>query len=198
MSVSAQDVKELRDQTGAGLMDCKRALEEAGGDQQKARMILREKGLAKAQKKSSREAAEGIICSYVHNDRIGVLVDMACETDFVARNEEFRRLAREICLQVAGAPTPARFVSPDDVTEDVLQAERELYLRQAAERPERVRERIVEGKLGKFYEQACLLRQPYIRDDSRTVEDLINDAVAKLGENILIRRFVRMELGASD
>ena len=195
MAVSASQVKELRDRTGAGLMDCKRALQEADGDIEKARTILREKGLAKALSKSSRETSEGLVVAYVHQDRIGVLVELACETDFVARNEEFRLLARELALQVAASNPPALAVSPDDLPDNVLQAERELYRQQAADKPEQVRERIVEGKLGKFYEQVCLLRQPYIRDDSRTVEEVIKDTIAKLGENVELRRFVRMDLG---
>jgi elongation factor Ts len=194
MPVSARDVKELRDKTGAGLMDCKRALAEAGGDQEKARMVLREKGLAKAMAKSARETTEGFIDYYIHGDgRIGVLVEMACETDFVARNEEFRKLAKEVALQVAAMSPIA--VSPEGLPEEVVQAERELGLQQSADKPEPIRERIIEGKLGKFYEQTCLLHQPYIRDDSRTVGDVVKDMIAKLGENIEVRRFVRMELG---
>lgn len=197
MGISAQDVKKLRDLTGTGLMDCKRALEEAGGDVEKARMALREKGLANAQKKSARQAAEGIIASYIHgNGRIGVLVELACETDFVARNEQLQNLSRELAMQVA-AMSP-RAVSPDDLPEDVIDAERELYGKEAAEKPEHIRDKIVEGKLRKFYEQVCLLRQPYVRDDKRKVQDIVNDAIARLGENIVVRRFVRMEVGGED
>jgi len=197
MPVTAQDVKQLREKTGAGLMDCKKALVEAGGDQEKARTILREKGLAKAKKKSSRDTSEGVIVPYIHGDgRIGVLVELACETDFVARNEEFRALAKELALQVA-AMKPL-VVSPEDLPESTVQAERELYMQQCADKPENIQGRIVDGKLQKYYEQACLLKQAYIRDDSRKIEDLVNDAIAKLGENIEVRRFVRMELGESD
>ncbi len=193
MAISAQDVKELRERTGAGMMDCKRALEEADGDQRKALTVLRQKGLAKARGKASREAAEGIIVSYVHDGRIGVLLELACETDFVARNEELRLLAGQLAMQVA-AMSPL-VVRPEDLPEDVLQAEREVYLQQCADKPENIRERIVEGKLKKFYGQVCLLQQDYIRDDSRKVQDIIQDAIAKLGENIEVRRFARMALG---
>jgi elongation factor Ts len=195
MGISAQDVKKLRDVTGAGMMDCKRALEEAGGDQERARMVLREKGLAKAQKKSARETSEGVIVSYIHgNNRIGVLLELACETDFVARNEDFIQLARELALQVAAMNPMA--VNPEDIEEAALNAERELYLQQAGDKPEQIREKIVEGKLRKFYEQVCLMKQSYVRDDSRKVEDVLNDTIAKLGENMNVRRFVRMELGS--
>lgn len=193
MAISAQDVKELRGRTGAGMMDCKRALQEADGDQRKALTVLREKGLAKARGKASREAAEGIIVSYVHDGRIGVLLELACETDFVARNEELRLLAGQLAMQVA-AMSPL-VVRPEDLPEDVLQAERAVYLQQCADKPENIRERIVEGKLKKFYGQVCLLQQDYIRDDSRKVQDIIQDAIAKLGENIEVRRFARMALG---
>jgi len=194
MTIPAQAVKELRDKTGAGMMDCKRALEASGGDAQKALMLLREKGLAKARQKSTRETVEGRIVSYIHGDgRIGVLLELACETDFVARNAEFRRLAEELAMQVAAMNPLA--IGPGDLPAETLQAERQVYLRQCADKPENFRERIVAGRLETFYEQVCLLRQLYIRDNSRRVEDIIKDAIAKLGENIQVRRFVRMELG---
>ncbi len=197
MAITAQEVKELREKTGAGLMDCKKALVEAGGDHERARMILRERGLAAAQKKSDRETGEGIIVPYIHgNGRIGVLVELACETDFVARNEEFAELAKELALQVA-AMRPL-VPTPEDLPAEVLEAEKALYLQQCADKPEQIQDRIVEGKLEKYYEQTCLVRQPYIRDDSRTVQDIINDTIAKLGENIEVRRFVRFELGEND
>ncbi len=196
MAVTAQQVKELRDKTGAGLMDCKRALVEATGDQDKAVAFLREKGLAKALAKGSRVTAEGIVISYVHGDgRIGVLLELACETDFVARNEEFRNLARELTMQVA-AMNP-RVVRPEDLPEETREAELKIYRQQFADKPEEVRERIADGKMEKFYGQVCLVRQPYIRDDARTVDDLIKETIAKLGENVEVRRFVRMELGRS-
>ncbi|KPK62522.1 MAG: elongation factor Ts [Planctomycetes bacterium SM23_32] len=197
MAVSAQEVKELRDRTGAGLMDCKRALQEAAGDMQKAVMSLRQKGLAKAREKGSRQTAEGVIVSYIHsNGRIGVLLELACETDFVARNEEFRSLANELAMQVAAMDPMV--VSRQDVPEQALQGERKLYLQQCTDKPEQIREKIVAGKLDKFYEQVCLLEQPYIRDDGRKVADIISDAIAKLGENMEVRRFVRMELGRTE
>jgi elongation factor Ts len=194
MAISAGKVKDLREKTGAGMMECKRALEAAGGDENKALLILREKGLAQAIEKAVRQTVEGVVTSYIHGDgRIGVLLELACETDFVARTEEFRGLAAELAMQVA-AMSPL-VVRPENLSEDVVQTERELYLRQCADKPQNVRERIVAGKLESFYEQVCLLRQPYIRDGSRRVEDIIKDAIAKLGENIEVRRFVRMELG---
>jgi elongation factor Ts len=194
MPVSAQDVKELRERTGAGLMDCKRALEEAAGDQAKAQMLLREKGLAKAREKSSRQTAEGVIVSYIHGGgRIGVLLELACETDFVARNEDFRWLANELAMQVAAMDPLA--VSPQDLPAQAVEVEKALYRHQAADKPPQVQDRMVDGKLEKYYEQVCLLRQPYIRDDSRCVGEIIKDMIAKLGENIEVKRFVRMELG---
>ncbi len=197
MAVTAEEVKKLRDKTGAGLMDCKRALQQTAGDQQKAEAVLRQKGLDKALAKGSRETVEGIIISYIHGDgRIGVLLELACETDFVARNEEFRELAKELAMQVA-AMRP-QVVRPEDLPEQTVQAEREIYAEQFADKPESVRQRIVDGKMEKFYEQVCLLNQAYMRDDSRTVGEVVKAAVAKLGENIEVRRFVRMELGQAD
>ncbi len=194
MSISAQMVKELREITSAGLMDCKRALVETDGDVEQARVILREKGLAKAQEKSTREAAEGAVFSYVHgNGRIGVLVELACETDFVARSDTFQELGKELAMQVA-AMSP-RAMGPDDLPEETVEAERAIYAQQCADKPENIREKIVDGKLNKFYDQVCLLRQTYIRDDARTVEDLIKETIAKLGENIEVRRFARMAMG---
>jgi elongation factor Ts len=197
MGISAQEVKKLRDMTAAPMMDCKRALQEADGDMEKARLVLRERGLAKAKKKGSRAAAEGIICSYIHgNDKLGVMVEMRCETDFVARNEEFQNLGREIAMQVA-AMDP-QYVAPEDVPEEIVEAERSIYRKDAADKPENIQEQIIEGKLGKFYEQVCLLKQPYVRDDDRTVEEIITDAIGKIGENIMVQRFVRMEVGGED
>jgi len=194
MPITAQQVKELRDMTGAAMMACKKALVETDGDIEKARTILREKGLAKALAKAARETAEGIVMPYIHgNGRIGVLVQLACETDFVARSDEFQQLARELAMQVAAMNPLA--VSPDDLPQDVVESERELYRQQCADKPENIQERIIEGKLAKFYEEACLLKQPYILDDSKTVEQLITEAIAKLGENIEVKRFVRMEVG---
>jgi elongation factor Ts len=194
MTISAQMVKELREMTAAGLMDCKRALVETEGDIEKARAVLREKGLAKAREKSSREASEGAIFSYVHsNNRIGVLVEVACETDFVARSDEFQQLGKELAMQVAAMDPDA--IGPNALPEGTVQDERDLYRQQCADKPEHIQQRIVEGKLEKFYERVCLLRQGYIRDDSKTVGELIKESIARLGENIEVRRFVRMEIG---
>jgi elongation factor Ts len=194
MEITAQQVKKLRDTSGAGLMDCKRALVEAEGDVEKARMILREQGLAKAGKKGGRTTGEGIIASYVHTGgRLAAMLELACETDFVARNDAFQQLATDLATQVAAMDPQA--VGPEELPEKVVQTEREVYLKACADKPEQIREKIVEGKLQKFYDECCLLRQPFFRDDSHTVEEVVKDAIAKLGENIEIRRFVRMELG---
>jgi elongation factor Ts len=194
MAIPAKDVKALRDRTGAGMMDCKRALTEADGDIDKAMAVLREKGLAKAREKGARSMSEGVIVSYIHgNGRIGVLLELGCETDFVARNEEFQALAQELAMQVA-ASKPL-YVAPDDVPADVVEAEKAIYRGQVTDKPENIQDKIIEGKLGKYYEEVCLLKQAYIREDSKTIEGLLHDAIAKLGENMSIRRFVRMELG---
>ncbi|MBA3728650.1 MAG: translation elongation factor Ts [Actinobacteria bacterium] len=195
-SISAGDVKRLRDLTGAGMMDCKKALVEAAGDVSRAQEILREKGLAGAKKRSGRQAAEGLIDAYIHGEgRIGVLVEVNSETDFVGRTQEFRRLAREVAMQVA-ARDP-RWVSRDDVPPDVAEGERKIYLEQARAlgKPESVLQRIVEGKLENFYKETVLLDQPYIREDSRTVGDFVNEVAAKVGENVVVRRFARFVLG---
>lgn len=194
MSVSAQEVKVLRDKTGAPLMDCKRALQEASGDAEEAALLLREKGLAKADQKRDRTTGEGLVGSYVHsNDRLGVLVEVGCETDFVAKNEVFRDLVKEICLQIA-AMKPL-VVSREELSEEVVETEKRVFSQQCEGKPAHVVEKIVEGKLEKFYAETCLLDQPYIRDDSKTIKDLIGEAVGKLGENIKVSRFVRMAVG---
>ncbi|NPA07099.1 MAG: translation elongation factor Ts [Chloroflexi bacterium] len=194
MSVSVELIKKLRAATGAGILDCRKALEEAGGDFDKAVEILRKKGLAKAAKKAGREAREGVIETYVHGGgRIGVMVEVNCETDFVARTPEFRELAHEIALQIA-AMAP-RYVRDEDIPEEVLERERAIARERAKGKPEHVVERIVQGMLEKFKDEVVLLRQPYIRDDSKTVGQLIQEAIAKIGENIVVRRFVRWELG---
>jgi elongation factor Ts len=193
--IKAEDVKRLRDQTGAGIMDCKRALEESGGDVEQAVQWLREKGLSTAAKKAGREAREGVIASYIHHgSRLGVLLELNCETDFVARTDDFQQLARELAMQVAGL-SPL-YVSPDDVPADVLDAQRREFA-QEAERDGRPADRvpqIVEGKLNKWYETVCLLELPY-RDTDKKVGDLITDKVAVLGENIRVARFARMAVG---
>ncbi|EKP93655.1 translation elongation factor Ts [Thermaerobacter subterraneus] len=198
MAVSAKQVAELRARTGAGMMDCKKALEEAGGDLDKAAQLLREWGMAAAAKKAGRETAEGLVHAYIHGQgRIGVLIEVNCETDFVAATDDFRQLVHELAMQVAA--TAPQYVRRDDVPAEVVEQEREVLRRQAeAEgKPAHIVDKIVEGRLDKFFSQVCLEEQPYIRDDSITVGDLIKQAIAKLGENIRVRRFVRFELGGA-
>ena len=193
--ISAQAVKELRELTGAGFMDCKRALEETGGDVDKAVALLRERGQAAAAKKSGREAREGLIGSYVHTGgRIGVLIEVNCETDFVARNEQFQKLVRDLAIQVAGLHP--EYVEPDQIPADVLQAKRADLLEDEATRkkPEAIRDQIVDGQLKKWFKEVALLDQPF-RDTDQTVRELITDAIATIGENIVVRRFSRFELG---
>jgi len=198
MAVSIEQIKELREETGAGIMDCRKALEQADGDFQKALEALREKGLATAAKRADRVASEGVVELYSHgNGRVGVMVELNCETDFVGRSEGFRILAHELALQIAaGAPM---YIREEDIPADVLEHERSLARAAALEegKPEAVAERIVEGRLAKFMDETVLLRQVYIRDDSLTIQQLMMDKVASIGENIVIRRFVRWELGKS-
>ena len=195
--IKPEDVKRLRDQTGAGIMDCKRALEESGGDVDKAIAWLREKGLSTAAKKAGRAAREGVIASYIHHGaRLGVLVELNCETDFVARTDDFQQLARELAMQVAGLGP--LYVSRDDVPADVLEAQRREFA-QDAEREGRPADRIpaiVDGKLAKWLETVCLLEMPY-RDTDKKVVDLITEKIALLGENIQVARFCRMAVGES-
>ncbi|RMF42567.1 MAG: translation elongation factor Ts [Anaerolineae bacterium] len=196
MAISTQQIKELRAATGAGILDCRKALEQANGDFDKALDFLREKGLAKAAKRSSREASEGVIELYSHgNGRVGVMVELNCETDFVARSEAFRKLAHEIALQIA-AMSP-QYVSEEDIPEDVLEHEREIARKQALEegKPEHILDRIVEGRIKKFKDEVCLLRQTSIRDDKITVQDMINEGIVAMGENVIVRRFARWALG---
>lgn len=196
MKITAQMVKELREATGAGILDVKKALEASDGDFDAATIILREKGLARVAKKSGRSANEGLIEMYAHpGNRVGVILEINCETDFVARNEEFVELAHDIALQIA-AMTP-RYVSKDDVPEAYLEAERDMLTKQAlAEgKPEQVVAKIVDGRMRKYYEENCLLEQPFVKDDSVIIQDMVNTAISKLGENIIVRRFERYELG---
>ncbi|MDQ7032018.1 MAG: translation elongation factor Ts [Desulfonauticus sp.] len=196
MAVTAAMVKELREKTGAGMMDCKKALEASGGDPEKAIAWLREKGLAKAQKRAGKSTAEGWIGSYIHsNGKIGVMVEVKCETDFVAKSDTFQQLAKDLAMQIAAANPIC--LKPEDLPQDLLEKEKEIYLRQAKEegKPDHIAEKIVEGRLKKYYKEVCLLEQPFIKDDSKTVADLINEAVIALGENIQIGRFVRLSLG---
>ena len=194
--ISAQKVKELREITGAGMMDCKKALIECGADFIKATQFLREKGLARALRRSGREAREGVVEAYIHlAGRIGVLIEVNSETDFVAKNEEFRAFAHDLALQVA-AMNPS-WIAPGDVPESDLQTEREVIRAQAMDegKPEGVLERIVAGRIQKFYEERCLLRQPFVKDNERRVEDILADLRARIGENIVIKRFARFEVG---
>jgi elongation factor Ts len=195
LMIKPEDVKRLREQTGAGIMDCKRALEQSGGDYEKAVLWLREKGLSTAAKKAGRAAREGMVASYIHHGaRLGVLLELNCETDFVARTDDFQQLAREIAMQIAGM-SPL-YVSRDDVPSATLEEQKRLFAIDA-ERDGRPADRIpmiVEGKLNKWFEQVCLLEQPY-RDTDKKVSDLITEKVALLGENIKVARFVRMAVG---
>jgi len=194
--ISAQQVKELRVRTGAGIIDCRNALAEANGDLEKAQLVLRAKGLAAAEKKSGRVAKEGLVEAYIHSEgRLGVLVEVNCETDFVARTPEFKTLAHDVALQIAA--TDPRYVSRDEVPAEVIVTEREVYLAQAkAEgKPDHIAPKIAEGKLEKWFATVCLLDQPFVRDDSRKIADVVKAAIAKTGENIQIRRFARFRLG---
>ncbi len=196
--IAARDVSDLRGRTGAGMMDCKRALEDTGGDIEKAVDLLRKKGVAKAEKRAGRAASEGAIASYVHfNGRVAVLVEVNCETDFVARTEQFTNLAKDIALHVASANPIA--VSADEVPQEIVDREKAIFEAQVAEsgKPEAVREKIVDGKIKKFYQERVLLDQAFVKDDKKTVGDLIKEASGTLGENIVVRRFVRYELGAA-
>ena len=196
MEITAGAVKELRDRTGAGMMDCKHALVENKGDMEKAIDYLREKGLAKAAKKSARTAADGRVFSYNHtNSKIGTLLELNCETDFVAKTDEFQTLGRELCMQIAAAAP--QFLVPEDVTADVLDREREIYRQQALEegKPANIVDKIADGKIHKFYETYCLMEQPWIRDGDKRVKDLVVETIAKLGENIVVRRFARFSIG---
>ncbi|SDN65484.1 elongation factor Ts [Desulfonauticus submarinus] len=196
MAITAAMVKELREKTGAGMMDCKKALEASGGDTEKAIAWLREKGLAKAQKRADRATAEGWIGSYIHsNGKIGVMIELKCETDFVAKSDRFQQLAKDLAMQVAAANPIC--LKPEDLPQDLLEKEKEIYLKQAKEegKPDHIAEKIVEGRLKKYYKEVCLLEQPFIKDDSKTIADLLNEAVVALGENIQIGRFVRLSLG---
>jgi elongation factor Ts len=194
--VSANMVKELREKTGAGMMDCKKALAEAGGDPTKAEEVLRKKGLAAAAKKSSRAATEGQVASYIHmGGKIGVLVEVNCETDFVARTDGFQSLVKDIAMQIAAASP--QWVRREEVPADVIAKELEIAKAQMRDqkKPEAILEKIAQGKLEKFYEQFCLLDQPFVKEDKKKISEVLTDAVAKIGENIQIRRFARFVLG---
>ena len=194
--ISASTVKELRERTGSGMMDCKKALTESNGDMEKAIEILREKGLAAAAKKAGRVASEGIVDAYIHGGgRIGVLIEVNSETDFVAANEEFRQFVKDMAMQVA-ASNPL-YVKREDADPKLIEKEREIYKAQALNegKPEKIIEKMVEGRVEKFYKEICLLEQPFIKDTDKTVQDVLTSLIAKIGENITIRRFVRFERG---
>jgi elongation factor Ts len=198
VTISPKDVGELRARTGAGMMDCKRALEEAGGDMDKASEILRKKGIAKAEKRAGRVASQGLVVSYIHhNQQVGVLLELNCETDFVARNEAFSQLARDIALHVASADPIG--VNPEDVPADLVERERRIAEEQVAaeKKPEQIRAKIVDGKIKKFVAERTLLEQPFVKNDKITVGELIKEASGKLGETISVRRFARFQVGAA-
>jgi len=199
VKIDAKQVKELREQTGAPMGDCKKALEEAKGDMEQAVVVLRKRGMASAAKKASRSTNEGAVGTYLHaGGKIGVLVELNCESDFVARTEDFQELLRDIAMHIAAADP--RFVTREEVTPADLDRERDIARSQAiaAGKPANIAEKMVEGKLGKFYEEFCLLDQPFIKEQSQTIKQVIAAKVAKLGENISVRRFARFKVGAAD
>ncbi|RAV03540.1 translation elongation factor Ts [Paenibacillus sp. YN15] len=196
MAVSASAVKELREKTGAGMLDCKKALDEAEGNIERAAELLREKGLAAAAKKGGRVATEGVVEAYIHaGGRIGVLVEINCETDFVGKTEQFREFARDIAMQIAAASP--RYVRREEVSTEELEKEKEILRAQALNegKPEKIVDRMVEGRINKYYEEFCLMEQSFIKDPDKTIDTLLKEKIAAIGENISIRRFVRYELG---
>ena len=194
MTIDASSVRELRDRTSAGFLDCKIALEEANGDFEKAGEILRKKGLAKAIKKGSRGTPEGRVGSYIHtNGKIGVLIEVNCETDFVAKNDVFADLIKDLCMQVAATDPTA--VSRETVPQDIIDKERKAYSEEFKDKPDNVRDKIIDGKMESFYKEVCLINQPFVKDNDQTIEDLLKKAIAKLGENIKINRFARYAIG---
>jgi elongation factor Ts len=197
-NINAAMVKQLREKTGAGMMDCKNALSEVEGDVEKAIELLRKKGLATAQKRAGRALSEGIVQSYIHmTGKLGVLVEVNCETDFVAKNEDFQEFTKNIAMHIAA--TNPLGITPEDISQEIIDKEKEIYRAQALDmgKPEKVVDKIVEGKLNKFYEESCLLNQPYVRDTDISIADLINQMIAKIGENISIKRFIRYQIGES-
>jgi elongation factor Ts len=196
MEISAQMVKELREKTGAGMMDCKKALAETGGDFDKAINYLREKGIAKAAGKAGRATREGLIVSYIHpGDKLGVMLEINCETDFVARTDDFKVLAKDIAMQIAATNPLA--VGRDGIDPKIVEQEKAIYHQQALNegKPEKILDKIVSGKLDKFYAEACLMEQPFVKDNEKTVTELLNGMIAKIGENITVKRFARFRLG---
>jgi len=195
MSITAGDIKELREQTGVGMMDCKKALTEADGNIEKALELLRKKGLALAAKRSSRTASEGLVTSYIHMNKIGVLLEVNCETDFVAKTDHFQDLVKNIAMHIAAA-NPS-YVRRDEIPAEVIEKEKEIYASQVKDKPAQVIEKILEGKIEKFYSESCLMDQVYVKDEDQknTINDMLIETVAKLGENIVVNRFSRFQLG---
>jgi elongation factor Ts len=196
MEISAQLVKELREKTGAGMMDCKNALTETGGDFEKAANYLREKGKAKAASKAGRSTKEGLIVSYIHpGDKLGVMVEINCETDFVARTDDFRLFAKDIAMQIAA--TNPLSLSREGIDAKVVEQEQAIYRQQAINegKPEKILDKIISGKIDKFYAETCLMEQPFVKDNEKTITDVVNNMIAKIGENISVRRFARFRLG---
>jgi elongation factor Ts len=196
LEITTAMVKELRQATGAGVLDCRKALEASAGDFESAVVALREKGLAAAAKRAGRQASDGRVEAYVHpGNRIAVLLELNCETDFVARTDDFKTLTHDLALHIAFAAP--RYITREDVPGEVVERERAVYRAQALEegKPERIVDRIIEGRLGKFYQQVCLMEQTFVKDEEKTIQELISDAIAKLGENVVMRRFVRYQLG---
>lgn len=194
--ITAALVKQLRDITGAGMMECKKALQEAGGDLVQAEVVLRKRGIASAGKKSSRATRQGVVGAYIHpGSQLGVMIEVNCESDFVARTEDFQRLVHDVAMQIAAADP--KFIQKEDVTESVLEQEREIYRDRARNegKPEKMLDKITEGRMAKFYEEVCLLEQPFIKENTMTVGQMIATVIAKLGENITIARFVRYKIG---
>jgi len=198
MKITAKLVNELRQRTGIGMMDCKKALQETDGDIEKAIIYLRKKGYDRAKEKMDRETTEGMVGSYIHSDnKLGVLVEVNCESDFVARNEEFKKLVKNIAMHIAAADP--KYVTSDEIPEEVIEKEKEIILEQFkdSKKPPEILDRIVQGKMKKFYSEVCLWNQPYIRDDKITIEKLVSTHITKFGENIKIKRFTRFSIGRS-
>ncbi len=196
-TITAETVKNLREKTGVGMMECKKALTESSGDFEKAVDLLRQKGLATATKKAGRTASEGLIDSYIHMGKIGTMLEVNCETDFVARTDDFKELVKDIAMHIAAANP--QYLSREDIPQDVIEREKEIYRAQVADKPPQIIEKIINGKLEKFYTDMCLLDQIFIKDSDqkKKIKDLVTDKIAKLGENIVIRRFARFQLGES-
>jgi len=194
MAIDASSVRELRDRTSAGFLDCKNALEEANGDFERAGEILRKKGLARAMKKGSRGTPEGRVGSYIHtNGKVGVLIEINCETDFVAKNDVFEALVKDICMHIAATDPMA--VSRETVPQEMIDREKKAYNEEFKDKPDNVRDKIIDGKMESFYKEVCLINQPFVKDNDQTIEDLLKAAITKLGENIKISRFARFAIG---